>query len=102
MGRLLFDLRVAFRTVVRNRWVSAVAVVALALGIGVTTAVFSIFNGVLLAPLPYPQADRLVVGVPTRSRLATRAPPPFRNIATGASVITSSPRSEAQPAPASS
>jgi putative ABC transport system permease protein len=61
MGRLLLDFRVAFRTVVRNRWVSTVAVLALALGIGVTTAVFSIFNGVLLAPLPYPQADRLVV-----------------------------------------
>jgi len=61
MGRLLFDLRVALRTVLRNRWVSSVAVVALALGIGVTTAVFSIFDGVLLAPLPYPQADRLVV-----------------------------------------
>jgi predicted permease len=61
MPRLLLDLRVAVRTAVRNRWVSTVAVIALALGIGVTTAVFSIFNGVLLAPLPYPQADRLVV-----------------------------------------
>ncbi len=60
MARLLLDLKLAFRTALRNRWVSSVAVIALALGIGVTTAVFSIFNGVLLAPLPYPQADRLV------------------------------------------
>jgi len=46
MSRLLLDLRVAARTLVRSRFVSALAIVAFALGIGVTTAVFSIFNGV--------------------------------------------------------
>jgi hypothetical protein len=60
MPRLLHDIRIATRTLVRSRFVSVLAVVAFALGIGVTTAVFSIFNGVLLTPLPYPQPDQLV------------------------------------------
>jgi len=71
MARLSLDLKVAIRTVLRNRWVSAVAVLALALGIGVTTAVFSIFDGVLLAPLPYPQADRLVMVYDTQPACST-------------------------------
>ena len=56
MSRLTLDLKVAARTAVRARFVSVLAVIAFALGIGVTTAVFSIFNGVLLAPLPFPAA----------------------------------------------
>src|SRR5215468_6875824 len=60
MSRLGLDLKVAARTVVRSRFVSLLAIVAFALGIGVTTAVFSIFNGVLLAPLPFPEPDRIV------------------------------------------
>src|SRR5262249_28752709 len=58
--RLLQDLKVALRTAVRARFVSVLAVLAFALGIGVTTAVFSIFNGVLLQPLPFPPAEQLV------------------------------------------
>jgi predicted permease len=46
-------------------------VIAFALGIGVTTAVFSIFNGVLLAPLPFPQPDRLVMVYDTQPACAT-------------------------------
>ena len=61
MLRLGFDLKVAVRTITRSRFVSALAVIAFALGIGVTTAVFSIFNSVLLKPLPYPDPDQLVV-----------------------------------------
>ena len=61
MQRLWHDVRFAFRIIVRNRFVSALAIVAFALGIGATTAVFSIFNAVLLAPLPYPDSDRLVL-----------------------------------------
>jgi putative ABC transport system permease protein len=60
MGQLLQDLRYAVRAAVRVKSVSLLAIPAFALGIGVTTAVFSIFNGVLLAPLPFPNPDELV------------------------------------------
>src|SRR3954465_14906114 len=71
MSRLILDLKAAARSVVRSRFVSALAVVAFALGIGVTTAVFSIFNGVLLAPLPFPDPDRLVMVYDTQPACAT-------------------------------
>src|SRR5215212_1462906 len=71
MSRLTLDVRVAARTVARARFVSALAVIAFALGIGVTTAVFSIFNGVLLAPLPFPQPERLVMVYDTQPACAT-------------------------------
>src|SRR5256885_16553651 len=70
MSRLILDLKVAARTAVRARLVSLLAVVAFALGIGVTTAVFSIFNGVLLAPLPFPQPERLVMVYDTQPACA--------------------------------
>src|SRR5579859_3822531 len=54
------DLRFAVRQLAKNAGVSAVAIVTLALGIGANSALFSVVNGVLLDPLPYPRADRLV------------------------------------------
>jgi predicted permease len=69
--RLFHDVKVALRTAVRSRFVSALAVVAFALGIGVTTAVFSIFNGVLLQPLPYPHPEQLVAVYDTQPACAT-------------------------------
>src|SRR5215472_8499803 len=71
MGRIVQEIRFAARSVTRSRLVSVLAVVAFALGIGVTTAVFSIFNGVLLAPLPFPQPDRLVLVYDTQPACAT-------------------------------
>jgi len=71
MSRLLLDVKVAARTAVRSRFVSVLAIVAFALGIGVTTSVFSIFNGVLLAPLPYPQPDQLVAVYDTQPACPT-------------------------------
>src|SRR5437660_7215494 len=71
MSRLLLDLKVAFRSVIRSTFVSTLAIVAFALGIGVTTAVFSIFSGVLLAPLPYPESDRLVAVYDVQPACAT-------------------------------
>ncbi|HET7218165.1 MAG TPA: ABC transporter permease [Vicinamibacterales bacterium] len=71
MFPLAQDVRFATRALVRSRFVTAVAVLALALGIGVTTAVFSIFNGVLLTPLPYPDPDELVAVYDTQPSCST-------------------------------
>ena len=55
------DLKYAFRTLLRNRAFTVTATLTLALGIGATTAIFSVINAVLLQPLPYRDPDRLVV-----------------------------------------
>ncbi len=56
----VFDIRYALRLLGRQRAVSLLIVFTLAMGIGATTAMFSVINGVLLRPLPYPQADQIV------------------------------------------
>ena len=71
MGRLVLDMRIAVRSLTRNRFVSTLAIIAIALGIGVTTAVFSIFNGVLLEPLPFPEPDRIVAVYDTQPACST-------------------------------
>jgi putative ABC transport system permease protein len=57
------DVRYGLRTFLHNKAFTAAAVLALALGIGATTAVFSVVDAVLLRPLPYPDSDRLVVAL---------------------------------------
>jgi putative ABC transport system permease protein len=55
------DLRYGFRTLLRNPFFCVVAVLALALGIGPNTAIFTMVNAVLLKPLPVPEPDRVVM-----------------------------------------
>ncbi len=54
------DFRYALRTLRQRSGFAAVALLTLALGTGATTVMFTVINGVLLKPLPYPEADRLV------------------------------------------
>ena len=61
METLRQDLSYGFRTLYRNPGFTAVAVLSLAIGIGANSAIFSVINALLLRPLPYQDADRLVI-----------------------------------------
>ena len=57
---MITDIRLALRTLPRMPGFSLAFILTLGLGIGANTAIFSVINGVLLRPLPYPEADRIM------------------------------------------
>ena len=72
MEHILRDVRYAVRVLVAHRGFTILAIICLALGIGATAAIFSVVNGVLLSPLPFPAANRLIaVGTGDDSAHAT-------------------------------
>src|SRR5437667_808524 len=60
MSTLLHDIRYGLRMLLKHKGFSAVAIIALGLGIGANTAIFSLVNGILLRPLPFRDAERIV------------------------------------------
>src|SRR5437879_4760149 len=74
MPSIWWDIRYAFRVLGRSPGFAAIAILTLSLGIGANTAIFSIFNGVLLRPLAFSDPDRLIAIQEVVPHLAQLAP----------------------------
>lgn len=84
------DVRMALRSARRTGGFTLTALLTIALGVGATTAVFSIVRGVLLRPLPYPEADRIVrVFGAVNNWDAPLSPPNFRDLESTTKTLSS-------------
>jgi putative ABC transport system permease protein len=82
MGSLIHDVKYGWRMLLKSPGFAAVAIVTMALGIGANTAIFSVVNAVLLNPLPFPSAERLVaLGQTQANDRETLSQFSFRNFA---------------------
>ena len=72
MDNLLQDVRYGIRTLIRQPGFAATAILTLALGIGATTAIFSVVNAVVLRPMPFDEPDRVVVVTNQNLKTGTR------------------------------
>jgi putative ABC transport system permease protein len=83
MDTLVQDLKFGLRSLIRRPGFAITAIATLALGIGATTAIFSVVNAVLLRPLPFPEPDRIVgivnLWTKTGSRGSTASAPDFHD-----------------------
>ena len=80
MDSVIKDIRYGFRSLLKRPAFTAIALIALALGIGANTAIFSLVNAVVIQPLPYPDPDRLVWvwgNIRNGSSRASVSPPDF-------------------------
>jgi predicted permease len=78
MSTLWHDVRYSFRMLLRNPGLTAVVILTLAFSIGVNIAVFTIVDGILLRPLPFPESNRLIfVGYHQNDMLDTLSGPDF-------------------------
>ena len=92
MDSVLQDLRYAVRTLAKSRGFTAVAILTLALGIGVSVAIFSVVDRVLLRPLPFPESERLVAVCETHPSVAAfciGSPPDVEDFARASRALTS-------------
>src|SRR2546423_4567014 len=71
MNTLLYDLRYGIRMLLKNPGFTFAALITLALGIASSTAIFSVIDGVLLHPLPYPDSEKIMVLLPTQRSTGT-------------------------------
>lgn len=90
MSTLAQDIRYAWRTIRKSPGVALVVIVSLALGIGANTLIYSVVDGIVLRPFPYPNADRLVsIGVTfpalngERTFIEAISPPEYNDIRSG-------------------